>query len=289
MRPDPTAQGTVDDLLELYSIDALDLHETQLFETALLSLAADDRVDAVERIRQTRDAVGRMAAEVAAVPPVGLRARILDAIDSGDITPAAADPASAISSLASAELPMGESSEYHAPAEAQPTDELAARRLGRRRRIALAVTSAAAAIILVIGGVFVGRSVLSDPATDRPAVAQSDSFDELRNVMSASDAEVHRTEMTGIPGTVVVASSRSMDRAVVLLDDAPHPPQDRAYQLWLIGNDHAPRPAGLVDAAATTKAIVVTDLAGSRTVGMTVEPATGSPQPTGEVVAAVPI
>ena len=83
MRPDPTARGTVDDLLELYSIDALDLHETQLFETALLSLAADDRVDAVERIRQTRDAVGRMAAEVAAVPPVGLRARILDDQDDG--------------------------------------------------------------------------------------------------------------------------------------------------------------------------------------------------------------
>ncbi|GAA1458696.1 anti-sigma factor [Williamsia maris] len=288
MRPDPTARGTVDDLLELYSIDALDPHEMQLFETALLSLAAADRIEAVERIRQTRDAVGRMAVEVAAVPPVHLRARILDAIDAGDISPAAPD-ASTISSLASAELPMGDAAEEQAPAHPQPTDELAARRLGRRRRIALAATSAAAAIILVVGGVFVGRSVLSDPATDKPAIAQTNSFDELRNVMSASDAEVHRTEMTGIPGTVVVASSRSMDRAVVLLDDAPHPPQDRAYQLWLIGNDHAPRPAGLVDAAATTKAIVVTDLAGSRTVGMTVEPATGSPQPTGEVVAAVPI
>lgn len=289
MRPDPSAQGTVDDLLELYSIDALDPHEVQLFESALLSLSAPDRVQAVERIRQTRDAVGRMAAEVAAVPPVHLRARILDAIDAGDIAPAAPDTASTISSLASAELPMGDVSEPATPAQPEATDELAARRLGRRRRIALAVTSAAAAVVLVVGGVFVGRSVLSDPATDQPAVAQSNSFDELRNVMSASDAEVHRTEMTGIPGTVVVASSRSMDRAVVLLDDAPHPPQNRAYQLWLIGNDHAPRPAGLVDAAATAKAIVVTDLAGSRTVGMTVEPATGSPQPTGEVVAAVPL
>ncbi len=286
MRPDPTPVDTVDDLLELYSINALDALETQLFETALLSLTAADRVAAVERIRATRDAVGRMAVEVAAVPPVHLRARILDAIDSGDIAP---DAGPTISSLSSAELPMGEASGQPTPVEPQPTDELAARRLGRRRRIALAATSAAAAIILVIGGVFVGRSVLSDPATDRPAVAQSDSFDQLRNVMSASDAEVHRTEMTGIPGTVVIASSRSMDRAVVLLVDAPHPPQDRAYQLWLIGNDHAPRPAGLVDAAATRTAIVVTDLAGSRTVGMTVEPATGSPQPTGEVVAALPI
>ncbi|GGF18328.1 anti-sigma factor [Williamsia phyllosphaerae] len=286
MRPDPTGRDTVDDLLELYSINALEAHETQLFETALLSLAAAERVAAVERIRATRDAVGRMAVEVAAVPPVHLRARILDALDSGDIAP---DSASTISSLASAELPMGEASGQPVPAQPQPTDELAARRLGRRRRIAVAVTSAAAAIILVIGGVFVGRSVLSDPVTDKPAVAQTDSFDELRNVMSAPDAEVHRTEMTGIPGTVVIASSRSMDRAVVLLDDAPHPPQDRAYQLWLIGNDHSPRPAGLVDAAATKTAIVVTDLAGSRTVGMTVEPATGSPQPTGEVVAALPI
>ena len=288
MRPDPTARGTVDDLLELYAIDALEAHEVQLFETALLSVTADERVEAVERIRQTRDAVGRMAVEVAAAPPVHLRARILDAIDAEDIAPAAPTAAPGASSLASTEFPMAETT-APTPGQASVHDELAVRRLGRRRRIALAVTSAAAAIVLVVGGVFVGRSVLSEPSTDKPAVAQSDSFDQLRNVMSASDAEVHRTEMTGIPGTVVVASSRSMDRAVVLLDDAPQPPDQHAYQLWLIGNDHSPRPAGLVDAAATKKAIVVTGLTGSRTVGMTVEPSTGSPQPTGAVLAAVPI
>ncbi len=286
MRPDPDPQATIDDLLELYAIDALEPREMDLFESALSALPGFQRERAVEEIRRTRDAVGRMAAECSTVPSVAVRARILDAIDT-DCTRRplrSVTDGARISASASAELPWSDTptSAGHRP------DDLSRRRADRRRRIALSVTSAAAAIILVVGGVVIGRSWDSSPAPTGPTVAQSNPLDDLRDVMSAQDAQMHRTKMTGMEGTVVVASSRSLDTAVVLLDGAAQPPAVHTYQLWLIGNNHPPKSAGLVN-GATTDPVIITGLSGSRTVGMTVEPVGGSVQPTGEVLAAVTI
>ncbi|MEH3153799.1 MAG: anti-sigma factor [Gordonia paraffinivorans] len=259
---DPRADAArmVDDLLELYAIHALPADEATAFERALGLLDESSRRQAVADIRSTRDAVARWAAEHAENPDPRLRDRVLSTVDRDDAT-----------------RPTGDG--------AVVTDELAARR-ARRRRVAVAVSSAAAALLLVVGGVVIGRSTLSTPA-DQPSVAQSDQLTALQSVMARSDVEVHRTEMTGMPGTVVVASSRSADKAVVVLDGAQQPPSERVYQLWLIGNSHAPKSAGLVSSVSAQSPVVVTGLTDSRTIGMTVEPDGGSPQPTGAVVAAV--
>ncbi|WP_299569313.1 anti-sigma factor [uncultured Williamsia sp.] len=263
MRPDdPTTDAgrMVEDLLELYAIHALPDDEAQAFERALGALDESSRRRAVAEIRSTRDAVSRWAGEYAENPGPQVRERVLTSVARRESA--------------------------HAPVDrAVVTDELAARR-ARRRRMAVAISSAAAALLLVVGGVVIGRSTVSSPA-DQPQIAQSDQMAAMQNVMSRSDVEVHRTEMTGMPGTVVVASSRSADKAVVVLEGAQQPPSERIYQLWLIGNSHAPKSAGLVSSVAGQSPIVVTGLTGSRTIGMTVEPDGGSAQPTGAVVAAV--
>ncbi len=259
---DPRADAgrTVDDLLELYAIHALPDDEAQAFEFALGVLDESARRRAVAEIRSTRDAVARWAVEYAESPDPRLRERVLSSVDLDDVADDRVD-------------------------DVVVTDELAARR-ARRRRVAVAVSSAAAALLLVVGGVVIGRSTVSSPA-DQPQIAQSDQMNALQSVMAQSDVEVHRTEMTGMPGTVVVASSRAVDKAVVVLDGAQQPPSRRVYQLWLVGNTHAPKSAGLVSSVAAQSPVVVTGLTDSRTIGMTVEPDGGSAQPTGDVVAAV--
>jgi anti-sigma-K factor RskA len=249
------ARRMVDDLLELYAIHALPTEEAQAFEAALGEVDEATRRRVVDEIRETRDAVARWAVEFAETPAPSVRERVLTAVN----RPEAATPA--------------------------VSDDLTARRARRngRRRIAVAVSSAAAAVLLVVGGVIVGRSTVSTPV-EQPPVAQSDQT--LQSVMSRPDVEVHRTQMTGMPGSVVVASSRSADKAVIVFDGAQSPPTEHVYQLWLIGNTHKPRSAGMVSSVSTTP-VVVTGLTDSRTIGMTVEPDGGSPQPTGDVVAAV--
>lgn len=261
---DPRADAgrMVDDLLELYAIHALPTEEAQAFEQALGVLDETSRRRAVAEIRSTRDAVARWAAEHAESPDPRLRERVLTSVERGEIP---------------GDGPIDE--------QPVPADELAARR-SRRRRMAVAVSSAAAALLLVVGGVVIGRSTVSTP-TPQQSVAQSAQMATLQSVMSRPDVEIHRTVMTGMPGTVVVASSRSADTAVVVLDGAQQPPSERVYQLWLIGNAHAPKSAGLVTSVSTESPVVVTGLTDSRTIGMTVEPDGGSPQPTGDVVAAV--
>ncbi|MBT0567316.1 anti-sigma factor [Williamsia sp. CHRR-6] len=281
MRPEARPYEVVDDLLELYAINALSPDEVDQFELALLAIDHDQRVAAITEIRRTREAVARMAAEASVAPSEALRGRVLAVVESS--APDATAGRHAAVSLGSGEFPVPSP-----PTEADPNDELAQRRK-RRQRIAVSVSSAAAAVLLVTGGIVIGRSTVDSPAPTTPAtVTQADAaLDQMRTVMSAPDTEVHRTKMSGSPGTMVIAASRTLDKAVVLLDDTPAPPMSRTYQLWLIDNAQGPRPAGLVIAAG--KPVILAGLGDSRAVGMTIEPVGGSPKPTGEVLAAVPI
>ncbi|MGJ0118822.1 anti-sigma factor domain-containing protein [Williamsia sp. MIQD14] len=288
MRPDRDPRELVDDLLELYAIDALDRGERASFEAALSAVDEERRIAAVTEIRRTHDAVARMAAEHTVIPPVAVRRALLDAVASerlGAVRPLRSVPSDPVGPV-SQDIPAISVDE---PPLVNAADELSARRT-RRRRLAMSVASAAAALLLVIGGVVIGRSSVSTPEPSTPAVAAgSVELEQLRAVMSAQDAEMHRTQLTGMPGTVVVASSRSMDTAVVLLDSAPVPANAQTYQLWLIGNAHAPKSAGLITDASASTPVIVHGLDQSRTVGMTMEPRGGSPQPTGDVLAAVSI
>jgi anti-sigma-K factor RskA len=84
-----------------------------------------------------------------------------------------------------------------------------------------------------------------------------------------------------------VVYSPSEDRSVVVADGLADLPSDRTYQLWFIGNDGTPASAGLFrpDNGRATLVIDGTP-AGSKAIGVTKEPAGGSPQPTSPILLA---
>jgi anti-sigma-K factor RskA len=95
-------------------------------------------------------------------------------------------------------------------------------------------------------------------------------------VMAAPDARtVTTTARAGGSGTVV--ASRSLGRAVIVMSGLPRLPAERTYELWLIGAG-PPRPAGTMRPPAGP--VLVTGLGDATRVGVTVEPAAGSPRPT---------
>lgn len=157
------------------------------------------------------------------------------------------------------------------------------RPLGRGGRPARFVLAACVAAAAAFGGVAVWQHQEADRAQQQAQAAQEQARDVAR-VLAAPDAK-SRTDalMDGASGTVVV--SRSLDQAVFVAADMPKPPEGKVYQLWF-NDDGSMRSAGLMNSARSTDAVTL-DGAVDRASGMgiTVEPAGGSPQPTSDPVA----
>jgi anti-sigma-K factor RskA len=68
------------------------------------------------------------------------------------------------------------------------------------------------------------------------------------------------------------------------------PAPGTVYQMWLLG-DQGAKSAGTMDAKAVAPSTtaVLADLGNSRALAFTVEPGSGSTQPTGQVVAELPL
>jgi len=147
-----------------------------------------------------------------------------------------------------------------------------AERRRRRRRAYGAVLAAAAALVLVIGGALVLRS------------GSEDSFaSDVTDVMGAADSRMTTLDANA-QGSVRVAWSADTGRAVVFGDDLAPAPEGQAYEVWLIdaagahamntldpAHDGELRASFPVDAEPTSW-------------GVTLEPAAGSPTPTGDLL-----
>lgn len=94
--------------------------------------------------------------------------------------------------------------------------------------------------------------------------------------MAAPDARtVHGRTTNGAATTVITSALR--DKAVFVSAGLPTPPAGKSYQLWF--DDHGTmRPAGLLPGDGST--VMQGDRGSARAVGLTLEPAGGSPQPT---------
>lgn len=144
----------------------------------------------------------------------------------------------------------------------------------RARRAATVVLAAAAAVLVTVLGLQV-----------RDLRGERDRLAEVADVLAAPDAETAVLEgAPGMGGRVV--RSAGLGQAVVVLDGLPEVPSDRAYALWAIG-DTGPVPAGMVRPGADGQAVVVLDagvLEGAGGFGVTEEPSSGSPAPTGPIL-----
>jgi anti-sigma-K factor RskA len=154
-------------------------------------------------------------------------------------------------------------------------------RPARRGRTPWLLTLTAAACLLMIAG-FMG--VLAVRAQDRAERAEA-AGRQLVDVLAAPDAR-RAVGRVGTGGSGTVVASRAKGKAVVVLAGVPRLPTSQTYELWLMGPGK-PRPAGLLRDSG--KPVVAAGLGDATQVGVTVEPAGGSAQPTSVPVLTVPL
>ncbi|HUH69758.1 MAG TPA: anti-sigma factor [Mycobacterium sp.] len=150
----------------------------------------------------------------------------------------------------------------------------ARRRFGWRSTL----LAAAAAVAIGLGALGIGLS-MRPPAT--PSTAEQ--------VFTAPD--VHTTTAAiSTGGTATVVYSRQHHAGVLVMNNPTPPAPGTVYQMWLL-DDHAPTSAGTLGRTAIrpSTTTVLPDLANSSAVAFTIEPGTGSPQPTGAVIAKLPL
>ncbi|MES4891347.1 anti-sigma factor [Streptomyces sp. NPDC096012] len=146
-------------------------------------------------------------------------------------------------------------------------------------RWALAASVAAAA---ALGGTAVWQYERAQEARLDAAQAQRHAED-LAGVLAAPDARSRSTRVAGGAGTLVVSAGR--DRAVFVASGMAAPPRGEVYQLWFADGGKM-RSAGLLDPGRSSQAVLMQGAVdGASGIGITVEPAGGSKQPTSTPVA----
>jgi hypothetical protein len=130
-------------------------------------------------------------------------------------------------------------------------------------------------------------------------LAQSHTQDELNQaraqnqalsvVLSAPRVQV-LSQVSTKGGTAIVVLAAERHELAVVTTGLPALPAGKVYQLWLIGKTKITS-AGLLPAAKSgqTPAILATGLVKGDTLGLTVEPAPGSAQPTTKPIVALPL
>jgi len=135
----------------------------------------------------------------------------------------------------------------------------------RRRNWVLA---AAAAALLVVGG-----------AVGAVAIDRTDPVTEL---VAEPDSRV--TTLTGSQGSIQIVHSAERDQVAVFGADLPDPGEENAYALWFLLDDGV-APAGLFKPDdGTVREVLNIDGIETTGWGITIEPATGSDQPTTPVI-----
>ncbi len=142
-------------------------------------------------------------------------------------------------------------------------------------RMALAACLAAA---VALGGVAVWQHQAAQDARDASRRTQEQAA-ELAAVLAAPDARTATGKLSeGATGTVVI--SRSMDRAAFIASALPALAEGKVYQMWF-DDDGTMRSAGLLQSPGTSSATLLDGPVGEASgMGVTVEPAGGSDQPT---------
>jgi anti-sigma-K factor RskA len=145
--------------------------------------------------------------------------------------------------------------------------------LGWRSRLVVALACVLAAVAVAAGVTTYGMQDRLDQAQRRDLTVAA--------VLTASDATMMSAHVT-TGGTATVVMSHRERALVFTAADLRALPGARAYELWLMG-PAGTRPAGMITVSGHGRMVgpmVVSGLAVGDKVGLTVEPAAGSPRPT---------
>jgi hypothetical protein len=223
-----------------YALDALTEPDRVRFERHLAGCEA-----CRQEAGSLREAAGRLAAVPAVPPPPHVREQVLaEAARTRQQPPLTAD------------VPAG-----------------SGRRAIRWRapRMAVAIAGGCILVALVLGGLFIHtqRSLSVEQAHNRA----------IATILNAPDATIMSAKAAKSGSATVVMSHR--DHALVLTTAMlPALPAGQRYQVWLMGPRRT-RPAGMlpVPHRGMTAPVVVSGVAPGDMVGLTVEPASGSTEP----------
>jgi anti-sigma-K factor RskA len=157
-------------------------------------------------------------------------------------------------------------------------DDLARHRARRRRLITRVLVTAAAVVVIAVASTVVLRS--THQPTTVPSVAQ---------VLAYPDTRTTTAEVAG--GTITLSASAQANAVVVAMSNVPPPPQGHVYQMWFIPASGPTRSAGTMsaDTMPPPGGEVIPALNSAAAVAVTVEPGTGSTQPTGSPVVTIPL
>jgi anti-sigma factor RsiW len=150
-----------------------------------------------------------------------------------------------------------------------------------RIAVAAAVVFAVAAVGLGVAAVGLGVHLST---TQHRLSAAEQRMHEVAAVLGAPDATTLTADVrTG--GTAKVVMSHRARALVFMADLLPELPPSKAYELWVMGSS-GDRPAGMLPAehGGMSGPMVVRGLAPGDELGLTVEPAAGSRQPTSDLV-----
>jgi anti-sigma-K factor RskA len=158
------------------------------------------------------------------------------------------------------------------------TIESAKPETGRRLRWRTGAFAAAAAAV-VVGAAAYGVGVLMRPPPTQTVAEQ---------IMSAPDVRTVSRPLAN--GTATVMFSRDRNEGMLVMNNVPPPSPGTVYQMWLLGAN-GPTSAGTMGTAAVAPSTTATlsNLGASTALAFTVEPGTGSPRPTGAILAELPL
>ena len=290
----PTGNGSAENPAELagaYALHALSAEEAAEYERYLLR-SEEARIEAAE-LSDTAVALGLSTAPVQ--PSSGLKASLMAQLAStpqlapldtpaqpnGPVLPTDASPV--VAPVAAVPVAAAPSVTEAAPSDVRSGS--AADRAQRRwfQRPAGLLAAAAAAVALFVGGTFAGQAIYGNP-DDQFAQEQAAGLAEIN---AAGDTQRASTEtVDGQKATLVWSGELGL--SAIIVDDLPALGEDEDYQLWYIG-EAGPVSAGTFDSEGSGAAWRVLDgtMAAGDAVGVTVEPAGGSDQPTTDPIVAI--
>lgn len=159
------------------------------------------------------------------------------------------------------------------PPEVPASEPLHDTRAGRR---AWAPFLVAAALALLVGiGALIVQPWAGDDVPQLTAAEQ---------VLQAPDAQEVFLDL-GEAGRATVTRSKTEDKAVISTEDMVSAPDGKAYELWFMSPDEKFVSAGLMPDVADQTVVLDGPAADAIAVGITVEPAGGSKQPTSDPIA----
>ena len=237
-----------------YALDALTDDEQADFEKHLARCPA-----CAEEVRGQRDTAARLAMATAVSPPPEMRSRVLAAVPRTRQLP-----------------PPGRN------LLARAGERTGLRRLSPSRAgLTAGVLALAAAVAFLL---------VTQLSTSRQLQQAQAGNSAIAAVLAAPDARIESVPAS-VGGTVSAVVSVREREAVVTTADMPSLPDTRVYQLWVITSAGAAKSAGLLSVTSSGSAapVLASGVQPGDQLGITVEPAGGTAQPTTTPVVLVPV